>query len=144
MPYFIGDILELPVTTVQDYTLFHLLDEHSTDLWKTQVEMILKKSGMASFIIHPDYVSQPKPRAVYLELLEYLQELRETRNLWFALPGAIDQWWRARSQMFLLRNGNSWRIEGDRADQAVVAYARAIDGRLHYEFDKPDGTFEAE
>src|SRR3977135_926180 len=25
MPYFIGDILELPVTTTQDYTLFHLL-----------------------------------------------------------------------------------------------------------------------
>jgi hypothetical protein len=29
MPYFIGEILELPVTTTQDYTLFHLLRENS-------------------------------------------------------------------------------------------------------------------
>ena len=26
MPYFVGNILELPLTTVQDYTLFHILE----------------------------------------------------------------------------------------------------------------------
>src|SRR5207249_4000541 len=29
MPYFVGKILELPVTTTQDYTLFHILNDYS-------------------------------------------------------------------------------------------------------------------
>jgi len=41
MPYFIGKILEVPVTTTQDYAMFHLLDERSIDLWKTQIHRIL-------------------------------------------------------------------------------------------------------
>ena len=27
MPYFVGDILELPLTTTQDYSLFHILGD---------------------------------------------------------------------------------------------------------------------
>ena len=34
MPYFVGDILELPVTTTQDYALFNYLNEYSIDLWR--------------------------------------------------------------------------------------------------------------
>ena len=30
LPYFIGRILELPVTTTQDYTLFHILNQRSS------------------------------------------------------------------------------------------------------------------
>ena len=36
-PYFIGDILELPLTTTQDYMLFHILDSRSIDLWRDQI-----------------------------------------------------------------------------------------------------------
>ena len=45
MPYFIGSILELPLTTVQDYSLFHILGDYSIELWKQQIEMILKKTA---------------------------------------------------------------------------------------------------
>ena len=38
MPYFVGKILELPVTTTQDYTLFNILNDYSIDLWKKQIE----------------------------------------------------------------------------------------------------------
>ena len=34
MPYFVGDVLELPLTTIQDYSLFHILGDYSTTLWK--------------------------------------------------------------------------------------------------------------
>jgi hypothetical protein len=34
MPYFIGDLVELPLTTTQDYSLFHILGDHSLDLWR--------------------------------------------------------------------------------------------------------------
>ena len=64
MPYFIGDLLELPTTTVQDYTLFNVLNQHSIELWKTQMNLIQSKNGLISFIVHPDYITEQKPRAV--------------------------------------------------------------------------------
>lgn len=133
MPYFIGDLLELPVTTVQDYTLFHVLNERSIDLWKTQIGSILQKHGLISFIVHPDYIMQHQTVSVYQNLLGYLRELRESNLIWCALPSEIDSWWRARSKMSVVRDGDSWRIEGEGAQQAVLAYARNTDGILEYE-----------
>lgn len=132
MPYFVGDVLEIPVTTVQDYMLFHLLDERSIDLWKAQVELILAKSGVASFIIHPDYILERDTLAVYRNLLQWLREERATRNLWFALPSEIDTWWRARQKMRVVTQGDSWRIEGDGSEQATLAFAQLENGKLVY------------
>ena len=133
MPYFIGDILELPVTTIQDYTLFSLLHAHSIDLWKAQLEIIFAKNGLASFIVHPDYVTEPEPRRAYRSLLEYLKEFRRRENIWTALPSEIDRWWRVRNQMSVVLDGNSFRIEGDASGRAVLAFAKNVDGRLVYE-----------
>jgi hypothetical protein len=133
MPYFIGDVLELPLTTLQDYMLFHLLNERSIDLWKTQVKLILAKNGLASFIIHPDYIVERDTRSVYESLLKWLRDLREQESLWFALPSEIDSWWRARSRMSVVKDGEAWRIEGEGAERAVLAFAREVDGHLVYE-----------
>jgi hypothetical protein len=133
MPYFIGHILEIPLTTTQDYTLFHVLNEHSIDLWKRQIGMILAKNGLASFIVHPDYITEYKEQSVYKDLLTMLAEMRKREALWFALPGEIDRWWRARSQMSIVKDNNSWRIIGDGAECAVLAFARLVDGKLIYE-----------
>ena len=54
MPYFINNVLELPVTTTQDYTLFNILKHYSIELWKTQTDLIMERHGLMSFIIHPD------------------------------------------------------------------------------------------
>lgn len=140
MPYFVGNILEIPVTTAQDYTLFHLLNQRSIDLWKTQVELILGKCGMASFIIHPDYVMDADTKAVYVALLEYLQGLKEKKKLWFALPSEVDSWWRARREMSVVRGEKGWRIEGEGAERAVLAYARNVDGKLVYEMAELEGA----
>jgi hypothetical protein len=133
MPYFIGDVLEMPLTTVQDYTLFHVLNEHSIDLWKIQLDMILSKNGLASFIVHPDYITEPKTQAVYKDLLAMLGELRKREALWFALPRDVDSWWRARNRMSIVKVGESWRIVGDGAERAVLAFAKVLDGKLIYE-----------
>jgi len=140
MPYFIGDILEIPVTTCQDYTLFHLLNQRSIDLWKTQLALIMEKNGMASFIVHPDYVMEPGARVVYVGLLGHLQDLREKGHIWFGLPCEVDAWWRARSKMSVARHQNSWRIEGAGSERAVLAYARNVDGELVYELASAAGA----
>ena len=133
MPYFIGNILELPVTTAQDYTLFHLLNDRSIELWKTQIELILEKNGLASFIVHPDYIIDRETRSVYTNLLDHLRSLGENKPIWFGLPAEVDSWWRSRSKMSIEKTGNSWRVVGEGADRAVLAYATNVDGKLVYE-----------
>ena len=132
MPYFIGPILELPLTTIQDYSLFHILGDYSIDLWKQQIKVIMGRNGLASFIVHPDYIIKRRARAVYIELLEELAILRENDGLWIALPSEIYQWWRNRGQMRLVRDGKSWKIEGPDADRARVAFASLRDGQVRY------------
>jgi hypothetical protein len=62
-----------------------------------------------------------------------LVETGKREALWFALPSEIDRWWRARSQMSIVNDRGSWRIVGDGAERAVLAFARTVDGRLVYE-----------
>jgi hypothetical protein len=136
MPYFVGNILELPLTTTQDYSLFHILGDYSTTLWKQQIELILRANGLISFITHPDYLIESRARRVYRELLEHLRRLRGDRNLWMALPGEIDQWWRSRSRMSLAPHGDSWRIEGPGSERARLAYATLEGDHVVYTLDQ--------
>ena len=136
-PFFIGQMLEVPVTTTQDYTLFHILEHRGIDLWKTQTEMILKKNGLASFIVHPDYLLEPELRALYIELLHYLCSLREGNDLWFALPSEIDRWWRARDKMQVVQDGQLWRVTGEGSEQATLAFAQIEEDRLAYKVTAP-------
>src|ERR1051326_267174 len=134
MPYFIGKILELPLTTTQDYSLFHILDQYSTDLWKSQAVRIMNKHGLMSFLLHPDYLIEGRARMTYKSLLAYLAQLRSEGKVWITLPGDINEWWRARSQMKLVWRGDGWDIEGPQKDQARVAHAVLHGGELAYEF----------
>lgn len=134
MPFFIGGMLEIPVTAVQDYTLFHVLNERSIELWKSQIELVLRKNGLLSFIIHPDYVLQPDTLSLYKHLLCHLQGLRDRTSIWCALPSEINAWWRARNKMSVVKDGASWRIVGEGSERAVLAYAKNVDGKIVYEF----------
>lgn len=131
-PYFIGRILELPLTTAQDYSLFHILRAYSIDLWKSQLERILHLHGLASFIIHPDYILESRPRAVYQQLLGYLAGLRTDAGLWITLPGNINRWWRRRRAMQLVCSGGFWQVTGEGRESARVAFAHIRDNRIFY------------
>jgi hypothetical protein len=132
MPFFIGDILELPLTTAQDYSLFHILGDYSIDLWKQQIELILQWNGLISFIIHPDYIVEKRAREVYLDLLGHLARLRADKKFSMALPRDVDRWWRSRRQMKLVPAGKTWRIEGPQSERARIAYASLDGERLTY------------
>jgi hypothetical protein len=130
MPYFVGKILELPVTTTQDYSLFNYVRSFSIDLWKRQTDLILQQNGLMSFIVHPDYITKDREGRVYHQLLAHLVELRARKNVWIATPGEIDRWWRERSRMTLVRDGDEWRVEGAGRERARVAFASEECGKL--------------
>lgn len=137
LPYFIGSILELPLTTIQDYFLFHILNDYSLDLWKTQSELIMDQHGLISFLVHPDYIIEQGARNTYKGLLTYLAKRRRERNIWIALPGEVNSWWRQRQQMELICDGKTWRIGGRGSERARVAYAVVADDSIQYTFVQP-------
>ena len=132
MPFFIGKILELPVTTIQDYTLFHILNDYSIDVWKHQIATITRRHGLASFIVHPDYVIAKRARATYQSLLDHLAQVRDEGKTWIALPREVDRWWRERSRMSVVRDGSGWRIEGTGKERARLAFATLVDDTLAF------------
>jgi hypothetical protein len=139
MPYFIGDILELPVTATQDYSLFHILRDYSINLWKHQIDLIMEAHGLISFIVHPDYITGSRERGTYEALLAHLAQLRQEGNIWTATPGEVNRWWRQRAEMKLIEDGESLRIEGAGKERARIAYASERDGQLVFSLQTKTG-----
>ena len=133
MPYFVGKILELPLTLAQDYSLFHIMDDYSIDLWKQQLILLRNRNGLMSFITHPDYLIERRARSVYEALLDHLRQMVSAEKIWVACPGEIDLWWRARRDMKLIPRGDEWEIVGPQKERARLAYAILDGSSLRYE-----------
>jgi len=129
-PFFVGDVLELPLTTTQDYSLYNILRCDPMAMWTTQMDAILAKHGLISFIIHPDYTMERKKQELYRELLGLMRRYGEEKNMWLALPGEVDTWWRERNSMTLTREGGKWSVHGKGSDRAAIAFARLEHGKL--------------
>jgi len=142
MPFFIGNLVELPVTATQDYSLFHILGDYSLNLWKWQMELIMEKHGLMNFIIHPDYIIGPREQAVYRDLLGYIAQLREQKGTWVAAPVEVNRWWRQRAQLQLVETPDGLQIRGSGSERASIAYASERDGELVLTLNSPGAARE--
>jgi hypothetical protein len=131
-PYFVGKILEIPLTASQDYAMFHILHHYSIDLWKRQIDLIQRRNGLISFIAHPDYLINRRARGVYELLVAHLRQITDRDRVWATVPGEVDRWWRARSEMRLVEHNRGWRIEGPESERARIAYATLDGDRIVY------------
>jgi len=93
LPFFLGEMIELPITLVQDHTLWEILRQDTIDLWREKSEWIIANGGLINLITHPDYLDTPARLRMYDEFLAYLAGQRDG---WFALPREVATWWRAR------------------------------------------------
>ena len=137
-PYFIGDLLEIPLTATQDYSLFHVLNDYSTAVWQEQMDCIREHHGLISFIVHPDYIIDARPRQSYMRLLGHIDEVREPQELWVTLPGELNRWWRDRQQTTLVKSGGQWTIEGPAKRDARLAFAHVEKDQLVFEIASPE------
>lgn len=135
MPYFIGKLVELPVTCTQDYALFHVLRDYSVQLWKRQVDAIAANHGLINILVHPDYVMESRALNVYKSLLEYLAKLRDTQSIWTPLPREVAAWVLERNQMSLTFRQGRWHIEGPGSERARIAYASLSDEGVVYSME---------
>jgi hypothetical protein len=83
----------LPYTLPQDFTLFILMREKDTSIWKRKLEWIAEKGGMALLNVHPDYLNfdgrglgkEEYPASYYRGFLEFVKQ-RFEGIYWHALP----------------------------------------------------------
>jgi peptidoglycan/xylan/chitin deacetylase (PgdA/CDA1 family) len=120
-PFFIGDVVELPYTLPQDYTLFTLLGHRSPALWLEQADRIVDEHGLIHSLSHPDagYLGDPGKRNCYREFLIALSERKE---IWKPLARDLATWWRLRDTAEADDNGVSRAIIriGESADEVQL------------------------
>jgi peptidoglycan/xylan/chitin deacetylase (PgdA/CDA1 family) len=120
-PFFIGDVVELPYTLPQDYTLFTLLAHRSPALWLEQADRIVQENGLIHSLSHPDpgYLGDAANRDRYREFLVALSERDE---IWKPLPRELAAWWRTRDTAKGDENGVMRGIIriGESADEAQL------------------------
>jgi len=102
--------VELPYTLAQDFTLFILLREPDIGLWKTKLDWIAERGGMALINVHPDYLvfdgaehgAEEYPAAYYRHFLEYVKT-RYAGQYWHVQPREVARYVAARPGEFRTR-----------------------------------------
>lgn len=125
LPFFFGDVVELPITLVQDQTLWEILRRDDLALWTDKARWIMERHGLVNLLVHPDYLDSPARFERYEQMLAFLAEQRDA---WHALPMDVARWWRDRERLAVARTGpQSAELVGPRTANsaaAVVGWAR--------------------
>jgi hypothetical protein len=105
-PFMIGSVVELPVTMPQDHTLWEILQLPALPVWLKKLEWLRHCGGLATIIVHPDYLTTAARWGEYERLLS---ALTLHPDVWVALPRVVAQWWRERPP----GHDNLARLESD-------------------------------
>ncbi len=133
LPFFLGEMVELPITLVQDHTLWEILQRDSIELWTEKSDWIAAQGGLVNLITHPDYLDTPARLRMYEEYLEHLAGLR---GGWFALPREVAAWWRQRAALRLVEEDGEARVVGEGAERAALAWVRRRGNGVEIELER--------
>jgi hypothetical protein len=124
LPYFNGDLVELPITLPQDHTLFEILRFSDERMWLKKAKHVRSSHGMALAITHPDYMIDTDRLQAYDQ---FLAAFESDTTAWKALPNEVSGWWRMRAASTLVGNGGDWVIEGPAAEAGRVVFGEPGD-----------------
>jgi hypothetical protein len=117
LPFFIDDLVELPITVPQDHTLFEILLETDTGTWLRKAEALRDRGGLALVLAHPDYARNSHMARAWQSLLE---GLADDPTMWQPLARDAARWWRERAASELERDDDGWTVRGPAAARAGV------------------------
>jgi hypothetical protein len=120
LPFFNGDMVELPITLVQDHTAFVILGQGES-LWRAKIDCLRRRGGMALLLTHPDYLRDPELLGSYERVL---RTYAGDPTAWKALPREVSDWWRRRSATALELVDGVWRPSGPAADEVEIRFAK--------------------
>lgn len=127
-PYLLDDVVELPITLVQDHTMWEILRRPGIDLWIEKTDWIRAEHGLVNVIVHPDYLLSEERLGLYGEFLAHLAEAADG---WHTCPRDVASWWKARDGMDVAPDGSG--IAGAGNWDARVAWAVLRDGEISYQ-----------
>jgi peptidoglycan/xylan/chitin deacetylase (PgdA/CDA1 family) len=130
-PFFLHDLVELPITMPQDHTLFEILKETSIRRWVQKSNWLAQNHGLVNVLVHPDYLLSDQRLDLYEQLLVHLTELS---GGWHALPREVAWWWRMRANLQRMDATpvGSAAMAG-LSFQASTAHARREGGQIAFE-----------
>ena len=120
LPFFIDDLVELPLTLPQDHTLYVILSATDERLWAEKTHEIRRRNGMALINVHPDYIFAGGTLEAFRR---YLEVFGGDDRAWQALPREVSAWWRRRAESSIRRDGNGWELVGPAAGEGSIAFA---------------------
>jgi peptidoglycan/xylan/chitin deacetylase (PgdA/CDA1 family) len=128
LPFFLGEVVELPLTLTQDHTLFEILRERDISLWRRKATWIARHGGLVTVLVHPDYMVGEERLSRYDELLSFLGSID---GGWHALPREVARWWRRRAALEdAIAAGEPFDDAGWTAAGACLAWAQERDGAI--------------
>jgi hypothetical protein len=119
LPFFNGDLVELPITLPQDHSLFAILGHQDEAVWVDKTEFLRSRGGMALALTHPDYFNSEAELGRYER---FLNRFRDDPTVWHALPREVSSWWRTRADTRAILAQNTWQVEGPAAREARIAF----------------------
>jgi hypothetical protein len=125
-PFFLDDMVELPITLVQDHTMWELLQRPGIDLWLEKSEWIRENHGLVNADVHPDYLIEQDRLDLYDQFLGWLTK---QEGGWHALPRDVASWWKDRARM----ETDGITVSGAGEWDATVAHAREAGDRVVYD-----------
>jgi peptidoglycan/xylan/chitin deacetylase (PgdA/CDA1 family) len=122
LPFFIDDLVELPITLPMDHTLFEILGHTDGRIWHEKAEFLRERGGMALLLTHPDYLDGARLREYEL----FLETVAADPTAWLGLPLEISSWWRRRAASWIVPGSNGWMVEGPAAGEARIEFGAPI------------------
>ena len=129
LPYFIGELIELPITLPQDHTLFTILRHADISVWKQKSSWIEENGGCILIDVHPDYMDS---RESLLRYESFLSFMKEKSDIWHALPRDVAGWWKDRTHSTLRHNGAGWSVDGPAEDRAAIIETSLVNHQLRH------------
>src|SRR6202042_1896818 len=115
LPFFNGELVELPMTLTLDHTVFVILNQSDETAWVNKTEFLRARGGLALIDTHPDYLVDATILSAYGK---FLDRYASDETAWKALPREVSSWWRRRAASSLERDGSGWRVVGPAAGEA--------------------------
>ena len=126
LPFFLRDLVELPITLLQDHTLFEILEQRTADIWISKADWLVEHRGLVNVLVHPDCADGHR-LDVYGQLLAHI---KGQEGGWHALPREVASWWRLRA---MHERDFAGRIPAGLPDSVTVAHALLVGDRIEIE-----------
>lgn len=115
-PFFIGKLVELPITLGRDHTIIQLLRRNPLSTWSLKARWLANAGAMILLATEPRYLSIASYGDAYKNFLVDVSKIKA----WHALPSEVAAWWRLRDKATLLISQTNPILAGSAVNSLTI------------------------